>query len=113
MPSDNEFDISSGEEEALLDVTGEKRSRSLSGNGDNRPVKRSNTMPGTLGTIGFLAHQILKDNFGLNSFRLKQEAAIKHLLAGNSAVVVFPTGGGKSLCFQGNALGLSSCLMFT
>jgi len=42
----------------------------------------------------------LKSCFGLQQFRLKQEAAIARLLAGGNAVVVFPTGGGKSLCYQ-------------
>jgi superfamily II DNA helicase RecQ len=47
-----------------------------------------------------LANRILKERFGLNGFRLEQERAITRLLDGGSAVVVFPTGGGKSLCYQ-------------
>jgi ATP-dependent helicase YprA (DUF1998 family) len=47
-----------------------------------------------------LASKILKDRFALNSFRLEQEGAITRILDGGSAVVVFPTGGGKSLCYQ-------------
>jgi ATP-dependent helicase YprA (DUF1998 family) len=47
-----------------------------------------------------LALKILKKEFGLESFQLEQEAVISRLLAGHSAVVVFPTGGGKSLCYQ-------------
>ncbi|KAK2001058.1 RecQ family ATP-dependent DNA helicase [Colletotrichum falcatum] len=47
-----------------------------------------------------LAERVLKERFGLQSFRLEQKAAIVRLLAGESAVVVFPTGGGKSLCYQ-------------
>lgn len=47
-----------------------------------------------------LARRVLKERFGLNSFRLEQEAVVTRLLDGGSAVVVFPTGGGKSLCYQ-------------
>ncbi|KAF1976429.1 ATP-dependent DNA helicase [Bimuria novae-zelandiae CBS 107.79] len=47
-----------------------------------------------------LSNRILKERFGLNGFRLKQEAAITRILDGGSAVIVFPTGGGKSLCYQ-------------
>lgn len=47
-----------------------------------------------------LANRILKERFGLIGFRLEQEAAVTRLLDGGSAVVVFPTGGGKSLCYQ-------------
>ena len=54
-----------------------------------------------------LAVATLTQNFGLKEFRLKQEAAIARILAGGSAVVVFPTGGGKSLCYQVPALAFS------
>ncbi len=49
-------------------------------------------------------HQILSDRFGLERFRPGQEEVIGHLLAGRSAVACFPTGGGKSLCYQLPAL---------
>lgn len=38
--------------------------------------------------------------FGYNAFRDGQEQVITQLLAGNSAAAVFPTGGGKSMCYQ-------------
>jgi len=42
----------------------------------------------------------LKQYFGFSSFRGIQESAIQHVLRGNDALVLAPTGGGKSLCFQ-------------
>ena len=47
---------------------------------------------------------MLKDHFGFSDFKPGQEDAIGHLLAGRSAAAVFPTGGGKSLCYQLPAL---------
>ncbi|QEG38712.1 RecQ family ATP-dependent DNA helicase [Roseimaritima ulvae] len=46
------------------------------------------------------AHQLLQDRFGLDDFKPGQQAVIETLLAGRSAAAVFPTGGGKSLCYQ-------------
>lgn len=42
----------------------------------------------------------LQSGFGFSSFRSGQEAAIRALLNGHDALVVMPTGSGKSLCFQ-------------
>lgn len=47
---------------------------------------------------------VLQDRFGLAGFRPGQEDVIGALLAGRSAAAVFPTGGGKSLCYQLPAL---------
>lgn len=47
-----------------------------------------------------LAEKILAENFGHKSFRHEQKAAINRILAGKNALVVFPTGAGKSLCYQ-------------
>ena len=48
--------------------------------------------------------EVLKKHFGYDAFREGQEAVITRLLAGQSAAAVFPTGGGKSLCYQLPAL---------
>ena len=44
--------------------------------------------------------------FGFKEFRPGQQSVIDHILAGRSTLAVFPTGGGKSLCFQLPALHL-------
>lgn len=47
-----------------------------------------------------LAQSILHDKFGYDDFRHEQKGAIRRVLAGKSAFVIFPTGAGKSLCYQ-------------
>ena len=51
-----------------------------------------------------LLHQTLKSNFGFDTFRPHQEEIIKHVLEGGHALVIMPTGGGKSVCYQLPAL---------
>ncbi|BCD96643.1 RecQ family ATP-dependent DNA helicase [Marinagarivorans cellulosilyticus] len=48
----------------------------------------------------------LKAQFGFDTFREGQQEAISHILAGDSALAIFPTGSGKSLCYQFSALQL-------
>ncbi|MCD6525429.1 MAG: RecQ family ATP-dependent DNA helicase [Desulfuromonas sp.] len=48
--------------------------------------------------------QLLHDIFGFTTFRPGQQQVIDTLLAGRSSLAVFPTGGGKSLCYQLPAL---------
>jgi ATP-dependent DNA helicase RecQ len=47
---------------------------------------------------------ILRTVWGFPAFRGLQEEVVRHVLAGGDALVVMPTGGGKSLCYQVPAL---------
>ncbi len=49
-------------------------------------------------------HDILRTIFGFDSFRGHQAAIIEHVVGGGDAMVLMPTGGGKSLCYQIPAL---------
>jgi ATP-dependent DNA helicase RecQ len=48
--------------------------------------------------------RVLREVFGFDDFRGLQQAVIEHVAAGGDAVVLMPTGGGKSLCYQVPAL---------
>ena len=46
------------------------------------------------------SHQVLHDVFGFDQFRGAQESIVGHVVAGGDALVLMPTGAGKSLCYQ-------------
>lgn len=50
------------------------------------------------------SRSVLREVFGFNDLLEGQEGVIERLLAGRSVLAVFPTGGGKSLCYQLPAL---------
>lgn len=50
------------------------------------------------------AHDILRHTFGYPDFRGRQAEIIEHVTGGGDALVLMPTGGGKSLCYQIPAL---------
>src|SRR5690606_5463427 len=55
------------------------------------------------------ALDILHHTFGYPAFRPPQDAIIQTLLEGGDALVIMPTGGGKSLCYQIPALVREGC----
>ncbi|WP_027857104.1 DNA helicase RecQ [Marinobacterium jannaschii] len=50
------------------------------------------------------AREILRDTFGYDDFRTPQDEVIENLASGRDVLVIMPTGGGKSLCYQIPAL---------
>ncbi|MBV1798177.1 DNA helicase RecQ [Siccirubricoccus sp. G192] len=57
-----------------------------------------------LETAGADPQEVLHRVFGHPGFRGRQEEIVRHVMAGGSGLVLMPTGGGKSLCFQVPAL---------
>jgi len=92
----DDFGLSSSDEADLLAIVDDV---------ETRGIKRKNSadLPPCKRTKYSSATQALSQ-FGLQAFRLKQEQVISRILGGDSATVVFPTGGGKSLCYQIPAL---------
>ena len=54
--------------------------------------------------VGQPALTVLQNVFGFSAFRHNQQSIVDHVIAGGDALVLMPTGGGKSLCYQIPAL---------
>ncbi|KAF7931699.1 uncharacterized protein EAE98_004435 [Botrytis deweyae] len=105
----DEYGFSSGDEADMLDLT--NAIDASTNHGHKRKASPEQTSSIVKRQAIQSSHKVfesatsaLSHHFGFKSFRLKQEQAISRILGGDSAVVVFPTGGGKSLCFQVPAL---------
>ncbi|KAE9375087.1 ATP-dependent DNA helicase-like protein recQ [Stipitochalara longipes BDJ] len=90
-------DINDDDLIALVDEVDTRGTKRKSAEADGRPTKRV--------ALDFpCAETALTRTFGFKTFQLKQKQVISRILGGDSATVVFPTGGGKSLCYQIPAL---------
>lgn len=102
---DDDFGLSSSDElelQALADVAengkaNDRKHARVESRAENEPPSK---VTKTTDTGLDVATNVLNTHFKLPAFRLKQALAISRVLNGDSAVVVFPTGGGKSLCYQ-------------
>ncbi len=57
-------------------------------------------LPSPTDDLQSAAHQVLSAVFGYTAFRGQQAEIVEHVAAGGDALVLMPTGGGKSLCYQ-------------
>ncbi|KAG9245187.1 ATP-dependent DNA helicase-like protein recQ [Calycina marina] len=111
MSDDDNFGLSSDDESAMVallndqqDQSNKRKTESLVEPAAKRIATSSSSPYATLLICNNEWIAALKRAFGFKCFQLKQEQVINTLISGQSAAVVFPTGGGKSLCFQIPAL---------
>lgn len=96
MESDDEFPFSQEDEAELLALEGQaqasnnKKRKAEDEDADGPQSKKIAVK--TYPTKSQPAVQVLQSSFGMQNFRLEQEAVIARILAGGSAAVVFPTG---------------------
>jgi superfamily II DNA helicase RecQ len=101
LSDDDEFGLGSSDEDdliAIVDASRNQNTKRKSSFDALPPTKRVATESFSSATTALTKH------FGFPAFQLKQEQVISRILSGGSAAVVFPTGGGKSLCYQIPAL---------
>ena len=73
--------------------------------GQSPPRRATRSAPSTAANKTTLSiEHILQQVFGYGAFRGPQQAIIEHVVGGGDALVLMPTGGGKSLCYQIPAL---------
>lgn len=87
-------------------VSSSKRSRpdddSDHDQSEQNHVSKRTKVEGSDANLDAIARQILKEKFGYDDFRHEQRSAIRSVLRGENTLVIFPTGAGKSLCYQVN-----------
>lgn len=96
MESDDEFPFSQEDEAELLALEAQaskkkKRKAEYEDEDEDGPQSKKIALQ-TYPSKSLPALEILRRSFGMQNFRLKQEAVIARILAGGSAAVVFPTG---------------------
>ncbi|RCI16538.1 hypothetical protein L249_1907 [Ophiocordyceps polyrhachis-furcata BCC 54312] len=100
LDSDFEFgaddELFDGGEELLAAIDAQKRKQFYEDEDPDIPRKRHKVYE----SHAAVALSILTEKFGHASFNHQQEAAIASVLAGKNTLVIFPTGAGKSLCYQ-------------
>lgn len=97
---DDEFGLDSDDDADLLALTNTIEARGTK----RRSAEDDGPTPKRIALEFPCAEQALTRIFEYKAFQLKQKQVISRLLSGHSATVVFPTGGGKSLCYQIPAL---------
>lgn len=75
-------------------------SKNASGADDRKDSQANSFASASDEELDAVLHETLKEKFGYDEFLPGQCDAMQHLLRGDSAAAVFPTGGGKSLCYQ-------------
>ncbi|GAB2565492.1 DNA helicase RecQ [Leucobacter ruminantium] len=79
---------------------GAAASGATGGRGLSDPSPADRGAPAEPTMVGRDPLEVLSEVFGYDSFRGEQEDIVRHVIGGGDAVVLMPTGGGKSICYQ-------------